>query len=259
MILPPGTILQQMYLKERLRSVSGGRFIEVGAGQGIVSKTLLDLGWSGRAYDLNAQSLAVAAQLNRSAVSQGRYQLEQRDWLHVANTEPVDLVVSCMVLEHLAEADEACYLERCRRVLKPGGLGVLFVPGCPEYWGVEDEVAGHFRRYTFQSLQRSIEAHGLRLRHVAGLTYPLSNLLFPVSEFLVRRAERSKLALSADERTRLSGNRAVPFKTSFPPALRLVLNERVLYPLHLLQKINAQNPRSLVIYAEFSTAHVDPV
>ena len=47
MILPPGTILQQMLAPERLRSVSGGRFIEVGAGQGIVSKTLLDLGGAG--------------------------------------------------------------------------------------------------------------------------------------------------------------------------------------------------------------------
>ena len=127
-------------------------------------------GWSGRAYDLNAQSLAAAAQLNRLAVSEGRYQLEQRDWLEVATTEPVDLVVSCMVLEHLAEADEARYLEHCRRALKPRGLGVLFVPGCPDYWGMEDEVAGHFRRYTFQSLQRSIEARGLRVGHVAGLT-----------------------------------------------------------------------------------------
>lgn len=49
MILPPGTILQQMYFKERLRALSCGRFVEVGAGQGVVSKTLLDLGWSGRA------------------------------------------------------------------------------------------------------------------------------------------------------------------------------------------------------------------
>jgi len=252
LILPPGTILQQMYFRERLRVLSRGRFIEVGAGQGIVSKTLLDLGWSGRAYDLNAQSLAVAAELNRLAVSQGRYALEQRDWLDVAPAEPVDLVVSCMVLEHFADADEARYLERCRAALKPGGHGILFVPGCPDYWGMEDAIAGHFRRYTFQSLQRSIETQGLRLQHVAGLTYPLSNLLFPVSEFLVRRAERRKLALSAQERTRLSGNRDVAFKTRFPPALRLVLNEAVMAPLHWLQKLNARNPRSMVIYAEFS-------
>jgi hypothetical protein len=159
-----------------------------------------------------------------------------------------------MVLEHLADADEARYLERCRKALKPQGHGVLFVPGCPDYWGIEDQTAGHFRRYTYQSLERSIEAHGLRVRHVAGLTYPLSNALFPLSEFLVRRAEAGKLALSTAERTRLSGNRAVPFKTSFPPALGAVLNRWTLYPLHLLQKLNRRNPRSMVIYAEFSPA-----
>jgi SAM-dependent methyltransferase len=252
MILPPGTILQQMYFKERMRALERGRFVEVGAGAGVVSKTLLDLGWSGRAYDLNQESLALAAELNRAAVSAGRYAVQQRDWLATEDAEPVDLVVSCMVLEHLADADEARYLQRCRAVLKPGASGVLFVPGCPDYWGMEDEVAGHFRRYTVEGLQHSIEAHGLRMRHVAGLTYPLSNLLFPLSELLVRRAERHKLALSTAERTRVSGNRAVPFKTIFPQSLRLVLNEAVMYPLHLLQKLNVRNPRSMVIYAEFS-------
>jgi len=252
MILPPGTLLQQMYFRERLRALAPGRFVEVGAGQGVVSKTLLDLGWSGRAYDLNADALAVAAEANRAAVCAGRYGVQQRDWLAAADAEPADLVVSCMVLEHLADAEEARYLQRCCAVLKPGGIGALFVPGCPDYWGTEDEVAGHFRRYTFDGLRRAIEAQGLRVRHVAGLTYPLSNLLFPLSELLVRRAERHKLALSAAERTRVSGNRAVPFKTEFPPLLRLVLNDAVMYPLHLLQKLNARNPRSMVIYAEFS-------
>jgi 2-polyprenyl-3-methyl-5-hydroxy-6-metoxy-1,4-benzoquinol methylase len=250
LILPPGTLLQQMYFRERLRALPRGRFIEIGAGQGIVSKTLLDLGWRGRAYELNRDALAAAAELNQAAVREGRYQLEARDWLD-ADTEPVDLVASCMVLEHLAEADEARYLERCRQALKRGGTGVLFVPGCPDAWGIEDEIAGHFRRYTFDSLRQGIEARGLRVRHLAGLTWPLSNLLFPLSELLVRRAESAKLALSPAERTRLSGNRDVAFKTRFPAPLGLVLNEWVLSPLHWLQKLNARNPRSLVIYAEF--------
>ena len=58
-------------------------------------------------------------------------------------------------------------------------------------------------------------------------------------------------ALSPAQRTRLSGNRDVAFKTRFPAPLGLVLNEWVLSPLHWLQKLNARNPRSLVIYAEF--------
>jgi SAM-dependent methyltransferase len=254
MILPPGTILQQMYFKERLQKLPRGHFVEVGAGQGIVSKTLLDLGWSGSAYDLNDESLAVASEVNRPAVSEGRYRVVHRNWLDTQPEAPSDLVVSCMVIEHLDDTDEGRYFERVRNGLAPGGTGVLFVPAGPAYWGIEDEIAGHFRRYTFDELRNRIERHGLRVRHMAGLTFPVSNLLFPVSEFLVRRAERQKMALTVQERTELSGNRTVKFKTTFPKALRLLLNETVLYPLHLLQKLNAGNGRSMVIYAEFTRA-----
>jgi len=66
-------------------------------------------------------------------------------------------------------------------------------------------------------------------------------------------AERNKMRLAMAERTRLSGNRAVPFKTTFPALLRLVLNETLLYPFHVLQKLSARNERSLVVYAEFAT------
>ena len=252
MILPPGTILQQMYLKERLHGTPPGTFVEVGAGQGIVSRTLLGLGWKGRAYDLNPASLEVAAQVNADAVAEGRYTTKHGDWLEEAGGDKADLVISCMVLEHLDDAHEARYLERCREVLRPGGTGVLLVPGCPELWGMEDDIAGHLRRYTAESLRSRLEAHGFTVRHVAGLTYPLSNLLFPVSEFLVKRAERQKMALSAQQRTELSGNRNVKFKTTFPAVLGLVLNDVVMSPLHWLQKANARNPRSMVIYAEFS-------
>ena len=254
MILPPGTILQQMYFKERLRHIPRGRFVEVGTGQGIVSRTLLDLGWRGVAYDLNSDSLEVAAEVNRAAVSEGRYDLVHQDWLASDSREPADLIVSCMVLEHLADAEEDRYFERCKAILGSAGTGVLFVPGCPDYWGIEDEIAGHFRRYTHESLRRAVESRGLSVRHLAGLNYPISNLLFPISERLVRRAERNKAALSLHERTKLSGNRNVRFKTTFPRFLRIALNDTVMYPFHLLQKANADNPRSMVIYAEFSRA-----
>jgi len=253
-IQPPGTILQSMYFKERLPGIRPGKFVEVGAGRGFLSNSLLGLGWQGSAYELNPESIAVAADVNRAAIDAGRFNLVKNDWLCAQGEDQVDLIVSSMVLEHLSDVDEHRYFERCQRLLKPSGTGVLFVPGCPDYWGVEDEIAGHFRRYTFEGLRQRIEEGGLKVRHIAGLTYPVSNLLFPLSEHLVRRAERDKANLSLQERTRLSGNRTVRFKTSFPSLLKIVLNEFVMYPFHQLQKMNAGNGRSMVIYAEFSAA-----
>ena len=45
--LPPGTILQLMYLRERLRNIKPGRFIEIGPGSGEITRLLLELGWAG--------------------------------------------------------------------------------------------------------------------------------------------------------------------------------------------------------------------
>jgi hypothetical protein len=67
---------------------------------------------------------------------------------------------------------------------------------------------------------------------------------------LVRRAERNKESLTMREKTVLSGHRAVPFKTSFPDALGLVLNKRTMYPFYLLQKCFRDNKSALVIYGE---------
>jgi SAM-dependent methyltransferase len=250
MTLPPGTILMKMYLEERLRAVQPGSFVEVGAGQGIMSRMLLDLGWQGTAYDLNEDANAIAKAVNRAAILEGRFKVFECDWLDAA-TGPADLIASCMVLEHLSQADESRYFEKCKSSLRRDGRGLLVVPGDPRYWGVEDEIAGHFRRYTAEGLRRRIEEHGLVVRQIAGLTFPLSNILFPLSEFLVRRAEHNKMALSVEDRTRLSGVRAVPFKTTFPAFLRVVLNEAILYPWHVLQKLSAGNDRSLLLFAEF--------
>jgi hypothetical protein len=88
------------------------------------------------------------------------------------------------------------------------------------------------------------------VEHVAGLTFPLSNILLPVSNLLVARAERDRLSLSESERTLRSGARDVAGKTSFPTIARVILNERALYPLHLAQRAFRDSDRALVLYVD---------
>jgi SAM-dependent methyltransferase len=254
-ILPPGTILQNMYVRERVRRLAPGTFIEVGCGRGTMSKLLLDLGWRGRAYDLNSAAVEAALRLNADAAMEGRYDAHATDWLTDGADDCADLVISSMVLEHLPAENEAAYFERARGLLAPGGLAALLVPGNPQAWGIEDEVAGHLRRYTASALRDRLRQLGWRATHIAGLTYPLSNFVLPLSNALVKRAEGDKRALNLALRTERSGVRAVPMKTHFPAVAGAILNERALYPFHLLQKASRRNPRSLVLYAEAVPAH----
>jgi SAM-dependent methyltransferase len=243
-----------MYFRERLARLAPGRFIEVGAGRGVFSDVLLERGWTGIGYDLADAHRAETLPAVASALRTGRYIFRAQDWLDAEPEEPVDLVVSAMVLEHLDETEELRYFKKAESHLVPGGLAVVIVPASPKHWGIEDDIAGHYRRYTLARFEEVLRRTGWTLRHSAGLTFPLSNLLLPFSNYLVRRAEAHKTTLSRAERTRQSGHRDVPLKTRFPRALGFILNERVLYPWHLWQKAARGSPHALVLYAECTPA-----
>ena len=85
---------------------------------------------------------------------------------------------------------------------------------------------------------------------MTGLTFPLSNLLLPVSNFLVTRSEKHKLAYSALQRTEQSGRRTVKYKTYFPSVLGLLLNSVTMFPFHLIQKLLGGSSSALVSFFE---------
>lgn len=249
-VLPPGTLLQLIYLRERLRGVPPGRFIEIGPGAGEITGLLLDGGWTGRSYDLSGETVAALRERFASAVAAGRFEAVHGDYLLSPAGEPADLVISCMVMEHLDDEAQSAFMRESAGRLARGGMMISLVPGSPADWGIEDDIAGHCRRYTRAEVQRLANIHHWQLQPVAGLTFPLSNLLLPISNFLVRRAERNKLSLPALERTMQSGRRSVRFKTHFPAVLALVLNRFTLFPLHLVQKLFSRSERALVLYFE---------
>lgn len=250
-VLPPGTLLQLMYLRERLGRVKPGRFIEVGPGSGEITRLLLDLGWTGQSYDLEAITIQHLQMRFAKEIEQGRYSAVNADYLSQPQQPgSADMVISCMVMEHLEDASESAYMRKSSEILSRGGLMIGLVPGSPAHWGIEDDIAGHCRRYTRDKILGLMAQTGWTVGHLAGLTFPVSNFLLPVSNFLVNRSEKSKLGLSATERTKSSGRRHVKFKTHFPSLLALILNRRVLWPLHLLQKVFKNSDRALVIYFE---------
>ena len=253
-VLPPGTLLQLMYLDERLKNIPPGRFIEVGPGSGEITKRLLKAGWSGTVYDLSAKTLDGIKQRFASEIADDRLILILGDYLNASSAEGAraDLIISCMVMEHLDDESERKFMELSAMRLNFGGRMIGLIPSSPRHWGIEDDIAGHYRRYSRESLLSLLHATRWSLSHVAGLTFPISNLLLPLSNLLVRRHEASKLELSSLERTKQSGRRNVRFKTHFPAYWKLLLNDRTMLLLYWIQNMFTNSNNVLVLYFEAS-------
>jgi cyclopropane fatty-acyl-phospholipid synthase-like methyltransferase len=241
-----------MYLRERLDNMQPGRFVEIGPGSGEITRLLLDYGWTGYCYDIEEETIDALKQRFASEVTGQRLFTKNQDFLAAPPLADVDLVISCMVMEHLDDSEQLAFLQKASECLGAKGVMFAFVPASPSHWGIEDDIAGHYRRYTRAGIRSLVETSGWTLRHIAGLTFPLSNLLLPLSNHLVHRSEKQKLSLSMQERTKQSGRRLVNFKTRFPTVLGLLLNRYTMIPLHILQKMFAGSESALVLFFEAS-------
>ncbi len=94
-----------------------------------------------------------------------------------------DLVTAFDVVEHLD--DDLAGLSEMRRVLRPGGRVLLFVPTFMFLWGLQDDVSNHRRRYRLSQLRRVLEQAGFEIERT---TY--ANITFFLPILLVRKLMR---------------------------------------------------------------------
>jgi dTDP-4-dehydrorhamnose reductase len=88
-----------------------------------------------------------------------------------------DVVISMDVLEHLE--DESWAIKEVERILKPGGEFIIMVPAYQFLWGVQDEVAHHYRRYTLGEIKKKVLGSGKF--NVSLATYFNTFLFLPIS------------------------------------------------------------------------------
>lgn len=108
-----------------LRSISRGRLLDIGCGNGATLRVMQDLGWDAEGIDFdpvtveNAQSKCLRVHLGT---------LREQQY----NDDSFDAVVMCHVIEHVH--DPLDLVRECQRVLKPGGRLVILTPNV-DSWG----------------------------------------------------------------------------------------------------------------------------
>ncbi|HVS20792.1 MAG TPA: class I SAM-dependent methyltransferase, partial [Pyrinomonadaceae bacterium] len=145
---------------DELRSERHGppRILDIGCGTGGNLEMLLEFG-DAEGVDVSVEALEFCRARGLSAVKQGAAEsLPYED-------ESFDLVTGLDVVEHLD--DDVAGLREMRRVLRPGGRVLLFVPAFMFLWGVQDDVSNHRTRYNLPELRKKVEQAGLRVERAS--------------------------------------------------------------------------------------------
>jgi SAM-dependent methyltransferase len=130
------------------------RILDVGCGTGANLEMLAQFG-EAEGVDVSVDALTFCRARGLNNVRQGAAEkLPYED-------ESFDLVTALDVVEHLD--DDTAGLCEMRRVLRPDGRALLFVPAFMFLWGVQDDISHHRRRYTLAGLRHVVREAGFEV------------------------------------------------------------------------------------------------
>lgn len=152
------------------------RILDVGCGTGANLLMLSKYG-DAEGVDVSEDALAFCRERGLENVKLGA--AEQLPY----DDDTFDLVTALDVVEHLD--DDLAGLREMRRVLRPGGRVLLFVPTFMFLWGLQDDVSNHRRRYRMPELGRVLEQAGFEVERT---TY--ANITFFIPILAMRKLMR---------------------------------------------------------------------
>lgn len=177
------------FVEEICRSVTDrrSRILDVGCGTG-ANLIMLSKYGDAEGVDISEDALAFCRERGLDKVRLGAgEELPYEDGTF-------DLVTALDVVEHMD--DDLAGLSEMRRVLRPGGRVLLFVPTFMFLWGLQDDVSNHRRRYRLPQLRRVLEQAGLEVERT---TYANITFFFPI--LLIRKLMRATGIKAESENT----------------------------------------------------------
>jgi ubiquinone/menaquinone biosynthesis C-methylase UbiE len=158
------SFLDRLCRDVKVESSANGRdyaplnILDVGCGTGANLEMLSQFG-EAEGVDVSGEALSFCRERGLENVKQGAAEA-----LPFAASS-FDLVTGLDVVEHLD--DDLAGLKEMRRVLRPGGHCLVFVPAFMFLWGVQDDISHHRRRYTIDQLIRVMRETGFRVERAS--------------------------------------------------------------------------------------------
>lgn len=140
------------------------QILDIGCGTGALMKEIAS-GGTVTGVDFSADAVHFCKQRGLENVVQGS--VTSLPFLN----DTFDIVLALDILEHVEDDGQA--VQEISRVLKPGGVAIIFVPAFMVLWGSTDEVSEHKRRYRKKQLLEVLKPSFFKIERISYFNFLL--------------------------------------------------------------------------------------
>lgn len=177
----PKLILRESAIADVIRDWPPGRFLEMGAGTGYMTRFLLERGHTGAASDLGESNRTM---MRRNLAFAGE-RVQVFDSVTELSPASFDYLAAFEVLEHIQE--DLAALRKWATYLRPGGRAIFSVPAHQRKFGRSDTLVGHVRRYEKKDLYELLKQVGFEQIRILNYGFPITELTRRLSNRIVAK------------------------------------------------------------------------
>ncbi|NNM94933.1 MAG: class I SAM-dependent methyltransferase [Bacteroidia bacterium] len=244
--------LQRHFLRYKLirKYKSGGKLFDLGAGWG---HFLL----AGRMLGYEVSGIEISEQPFLYAKNDLKLPVDHIDFFEMPDSNKFDIITMWDVLEHIDRADTV--VEKCARMLQPGGCLIIQVPQIDSYiakkqgadWGMMG--LDHVNYFSKQTLTRLLEKNGFRVKTIRSsfeIKLFIMYTIFPFINKLKKKKNETGSAAVNQGGTNISANRQ-SFFNRFTSAPKWVLHIFILFHNMVYNTLSALNiGEEMIVVAE---------
>ncbi len=220
----PKFLLRRKAVTRLTRLWEPGRFLEVGAGTGTMTRSFLDRDFTGVCQDISQETRYTLS----SNLAEYGDRIEILDSIEKLPDSSFDYLFAFEVLEHIE--DDLNALRAWSEKLKESGALLVSVPAHQKKFSKEDEFVGHVRRYEKPQLEKLLVDAGYDAPTIFSYGFPIGNLSGWLSRTM-NLSGGSRNQLSMHDRSIRSGIERSPVARKS----RFLVNRFTIWPFSVLQ------------------------
>lgn len=220
----PRYLCRKSIVLDFLEEIGKGTFLEIGIGSGDLILEMAKRNYTGLGVDVSDDAIEMVQKKLKDESYNIR--IKKIDLFDI--DEKFDTVIMLEVIEHINDDEKA--LKKVYSILNKNGSLIISAPAHKRKWDINDEWAGHFRRYEKGELQLKLEKSGFKIIKLYNYGFPITNIANPIRNYLIKKENLPEKNKKTN--TEKSGiDRGNQKKFSF------MINKFTMFPFLFLQKL----------------------